>query len=282
MWFKKYMRCNEAGDNDAGGGAGGSGEQEAGGESDSSEDATSSQEDGDKEFDDFGYEIVKTPEATQDKGAKTDDESKQDETPAKQEEKSEDVIGYEKEPEEVKKEEKKEEETKQEEKKEEKKDGEASEINFGKLADGDKKVLGEFFKAQGFTKAQAEALVQLREKEMEEFEKAKSDYEKKIEQEKLTIRKQWHDELKNDKVFGKEFEKNLSKVNKVVTSAFPNLKNKLTESKTMLPPYLVRDLLAVHNLLYKTEGFTQGDPEKGDESSSEGSGKYDFLNEFYK
>lgn len=88
-----------------------------------------------------------------------------------------------------------------------------------------------------------------------------ADREKQLEQEKNRTRRAWHDELKADPVFGGDkFDRSVSQAEKVLAEFMPQTKKALTERKTMLPPYVMRDLAVMADHLYATEKLTQGEP----------------------
>lgn len=98
---------------------------------------------------------------------------------------------------------------------------------------------------------------------------------KKMNDAKDAQRKQWKVELENDPEFGGEhFDKNVASVNKVLNS-MPNTKKVLTEKGSMLPPYIMRDLLGLSKTLNPTTPFVGGDaPELKVEDN--------FIDDFYK
>ncbi len=119
----------------------------------------------------------------------------------------------------------------------------------------------EFAKANEMTEKQIKAYGELRRSELKSAQEAYDKAVKEDEKAQLKQRADWHNELKNDPVFGGEkFTKNVAKVEKVVQDFFPEFKKRLTESKGMMPPYLMRDLAKLADQVYKTEKLVTGDP----------------------
>jgi hypothetical protein len=120
------------------------------------------------------------------------------------------------------------------------------------------------------TKEQAEAYVKLAK---EESKRLMEDREAQV----LSTRKQWMEELKTDKSFGGEFfDKNVDRVEKLLDKHMPNMKKVLTDRGTMLPPYIMKDLLGVSKLLNPTTILVNG------ESSNEKEPETNFLVDLYK
>lgn len=138
--------------------------------------------------------------------------------------------------------------------------------------------LGYELKLEGFDKPDADRIVQvakelgLSKEQAEKFvasEKAEIDKvkgliakEKADVANKIAVRNQaWHKELKEDATFGGEnFKRNLFLSEKVVTDFFPELKKVLTDSKQVLPPYIMKGLARVAGELVKVENLAQGEP----------------------
>lgn len=92
-------------------------------------------------------------------------------------------------------------------------------------------------------------------------EQAQKDAEAQAARQRQEMKVRWNKELKDDKTFGgANFQQNVQKVEKVLDQFMPNLKKALTESKGMLPPWIMRDLAAHWDFLNKKEVFVQGDP----------------------
>lgn len=100
----------------------------------------------------------------------------------------------------------------------------------------------------------------------------RANMERQAEQEKITQRKSWHDELKADPKFGGEkFQTNIVRAERVLADFGPDLKKQLTEGKGMLPPNVMRMLASLADKLYATDKLNPGEPpvaaapeEKGD------------------
>jgi len=74
-------------------------------------------------------------------------------------------------------------------------------------------------------------------------------------------RSEWKKELSSDPDFGGEnFDKNVDRVEKVLENYMPNMKKVLTERGSMLPPYVMRDFLALSKILNPTTTLVSGDP----------------------
>lgn len=125
----------------------------------------------------------------------------------------------------------------------------------------------EFEKVQKFAlenklpKEAAQAFVNQRKAEIAEYRselvKIQNEQKQKIAEQKAS----WHSELVADPKFGGEnFLHNLSRVDKVLTTLMPDTKKVLTERGSMLPPYVMRDLLTVYNSLYSTDELVGGNP----------------------
>lgn len=85
--------------------------------------------------------------------------------------------------------------------------------------------------------------------------------ERQAEQAKNTQRKKWHDELKADPDFGgANFQANVVRSEKVLAEFMPETKKFLTERKSMLPPYVMRDLAKMAAHLYATDKLNSGEP----------------------
>lgn len=198
--------------------------------------------------DDFGYDLgVKVEEKS------TEEKPKKEE--AKSEEKS--LTGYGKEEEKVeepKKEEKPVEEKKPEEITEEEKVKKEINEAIKDLGEGfNKEKITKFALENKLTKEQLAAYVKLTKEEDAAFTKQQEENLK-------AQRKAWKQELLSDPEFGGEnFDKNVDRVNKLLNQ-MPNTKKVLTEKGTMLPPYIMRDFLALSKTLNPTTKLIHGDP----------------------
>jgi hypothetical protein len=107
----------------------------------------------------------------------------------------------------------------------------------------------------------AKAYADLRKQELAAQEAALKEEEKAFAKEQLKQRAAWHKELKEDKDFGGDkYVKNVTMVDKVLTEFMPSTKKRLTETKAVMPPYLMRDLAKLGARLYETEKLVHGDP----------------------
>jgi hypothetical protein len=205
----------------------------------------------DSNTDDFGYDDEpKAPAAVV-----PPVEDKKPEEPAKPTEKS--VTGYGNPPEpEIKPEDKKPEEPAKPddqltEEEKAQKEIESALTPLGTNYDKDK--ITKFAKDNKMTKAQVEAYVKLVQDDEKEIVKANEAAVK-------TQRAAWTKELENDPEFGGEnFVKNVDRVGKVLQDYMPNMKKVLTDKGSMLPPYIMRDLLGLAKHLNPTTTFVTGD-----------------------
>jgi len=120
-----------------------------------------------------------------------------------------------------------------------------------------------------FTKEQLAAYAEYAKKEVADMETAKAAAIKET-------RKQWKKELKEDPEFGGEqFDLNVDRAEKVLEKYLGNTKKVLTERGSVVPPYIMRDLAKLYQILNPTAPLVTGDPGAGDNESS-------FLDEMYK
>lgn len=113
---------------------------------------------------------------------------------------------------------------------------------------------------QKLPKEAAQALLDLRKGEFDSYKaemvKIESERKTAIAQQKAS----WDKELREDPTFGgDQFVHNLARADKVLTTLMPDTKKVLTERKSMLPPYVMRDLVKVYNHMYGTDSLVQGD-----------------------
>lgn len=257
--MKLYTRMLlEKADDGEGGGAP---KSEAEPKSDMSKDDPSSEGEG-NQLDDFGYEIPKEEGDKKPEGKEGKKPEVQKEEPTKVENPA---TGYGDEP------------AKVEDKKEEEPPAKEEEIDLGYevkvegLPKDEVKGLKEFFKKNEVPEKVAQAFIEKRKSEIAQQEKAKADQEKAYEAERQKIRSDWHKELKSDPTFGGEkFGHNVLRAEKVIEEFMPNTKKRLTETKAMLPPYVMRDLVKLADQLYSTEKLVQGDPSAPDVENEKG------------
>jgi hypothetical protein len=218
--------------------------------------------------DDFGYEVEKTEEPVK----KSEEPAKKEEP--KKEEKSEKVLtGYG--DDEPAKEEPKKEEPPKEEKKpedmtdEEKAAKEISEVVKSLGDEFDKEKIQKFAIENKMTKDQVSAYVKLTN---DEAKAAKEAQDKFIKEQ----RKTWKKELQEDPEFGGEhFDLNVDRVEKLLVSQMPNTKKILTERGSMMPPYIMKDLLSLAKALNPKTNFVGGEP--SEPKKEEGN----FLDDLY-
>ena len=92
-----------------------------------------------------------------------------------------------------------------------------------------------------------------------------------------TQRNDWKNELVKDPEFGGEnFDKNVDRVEKVLEKYMPNTKKILTERGSMLPPYIMRDFLALSKVLNPTAPLVVGNPGSTEDTSK------NFLDDMYE
>lgn len=121
--------------------------------------------------------------------------------------------------------------------------------------------LSAIFKKTGVSKEAAQALVDDVREQTAAAKKAEEDAQKEYDRKQAETRAAWHAELKNDSTFGGEhFAHNLKRVEKVVSDFMPNTKKILTERKTMLPPYVMRDLKGMADKLFGSASLANGNP----------------------
>lgn len=238
-------------------------------------DDTKSKEEGDIEYDDLGYAKPKDDKTPESKKEPKKDESK----------KEPDATGYEKEPPKEKEEDStgySEDDDKDEagdDDKKPKEDPEDLKLDTGDLVEDEIKQIKEFAKKHKITKEVAQALVDAKKAEVQSL-KAEMKKHEKLQQAKIIETKRgWRKELMEDSTFGGEnFDKNILKANKVVQEFLPNTKKMLTEKGSMLPPYVMRDLVKLADHLYATENMVAGDPSVPKKTENETEDPLDFYN----
>lgn len=197
-------------------------------------------------FDPYGYE--KIPEVKP-----AVEEEKLPEVEPTKEEKLDDATGYDKPDEETKPA-----DDSNGEKTPETLNKEEAEKTLGDLPEGyDKEAISKFVLDNKFTKEQTQAYVDL----------VKSDTANLKTQEAANLkatRAQWKQELKNDSKFGgvggADFDQSVHSANKMFAEYLPNMKKTLTDRGGMLPPYIMKDLLAMHEKLNPKDGLVIGKP----------------------
>ena len=203
-------------------------------------------------LDAFGYEV--TPK---------EEPAKADPEPTPEAEKRENNTGYGEEPtqeEPAKEEPAKEEPAKEEPTQEELDDAEKLrkfeiEKSLRELPEGYKaEDIAKFAEDNKLSKEQVQAYVDFAKQESEANLKAQ-------EQMRIDTRKNWLAELKNDESFGGEnFNINVQRAEQILSDFMPNTKKALTDAGSMLPPYVMRDLISLHKALNPTSKLVTGDP----------------------
>lgn len=225
-------------------------------------------------LDEFGYEKP-IQEKKDGKESKESSEKSSEKSSQKDDEKElldqkvEPASGYEKEP-------PKDAGSKEPEKKEEivaapaAKDDEFDIKDPGDLLPDEINAIKDFVKKYKVSKEVASGLVEVKKAEIAKLQASIKDHKEKSAKEMLKVRHGWYEELKADAEFGGEkFDFNVKRVDKVMQDFLPNLKKKLTDSKGMLPPYIMRDLAKLGSHLYSSENLVGGDPSKGEKESKE-------------
>lgn len=220
--------------------------------------------------DDFGYSKDKTEETTP---AESESKDKEAESTEEIPETKLEGYGKESETEETKVEDKP--EDKKEETEEEKTDAEKLKVDLTEsikaLPEGyDKEKVLDFATKHGFSNAQIKAYV-----EMENV--ARSDHDASSKIAVADQKKAWATELRDDKEFGGDnFNRNIHQVEKTLSNHFPNLGKNLTDRGGMMPPYLMRDMLALSKVLNPTNSLVTGD------ASTPPPKEENFLDDMYK
>lgn len=145
------------------------------------------------------------------------------------------------------------------------------EVNDDGIPKEESAKLKEFLKKHGASKELAQALLDQRKSELQSAEASRVQAEQEAKAQKSRVEAQWHKELKDDPTFGGEkFAHNILRAEKVVEEFMPDLKKRLTETKAMLPPYVMRGLANVGNHLYETPSLVQGDPVNANPEDAKG------------
>lgn len=143
------------------------------------------------------------------------------------------------------------------------------------------KSLGDGYNKEGITKFALEHKLNADQvKAWVTFQAAEDEKALKAHNEKIVAqREKWKKDLMADPEFigekGDQFDKSILKVNQLLES-MPNTKKMLTDSKGMLPPYLMKDFLALARRLNPTHKFEGGNPPAPPEESE------NFLDDFYR
>lgn len=120
----------------------------------------------------------------------------------------------------------------------------------------------DFMVKNAMTKEQAIAYTSMRKAELVEVAAVGANMQKRAEHQKQTTRAAWDKELRDDPAFGGDkFSLNVARAEKVLTEFLPQTKKMLTENKSMMPPYIMRDLAKLAEHLYSTDNkLVAGEP----------------------
>jgi len=240
-----------------------------GGGAPAAEPSPAAEPEGDK-FDDLGYPITKEePEPGK------PPEEKAPEKPKEEEVVEDPATGYGEEPPKVPE--------PKEEPKEEPKPEDDKEVKFELITDGleedEIQPIRDFSKKHGVTKEVAQAMIDQKRSENERLDKIILDQQTEAAEAKLVKEAAWHKELKEDTDFGGEkFGFNLKQCNKVLSDNFPpRIIKRLTDSKGVLEPDVMRGFKKLADQLYSKERLTQGDPSVPKKSADEHDDTLDFY-----
>jgi len=138
------------------------------------------------------------------------------------------------------------------------------ELDLKDLPDGEDAKIKEFAKINKLSKEAAQAFADFRKIQEKSFKDAALQFKKEQEAATKQLKAKWYKELKEDKDFGGEkFSHNIMQVEKLVDQFLPETKKVLTERKSMLPPYVMRDLSNFAEHLYQQkEKLVTGEPSK--------------------
>lgn len=140
------------------------------------------------------------------------------------------------------------------------------ELDVNGIPEKDAKYVKDFAIKHKVPKEVAQALVEERREAAREY----AAHQAKLVQQQKEQKIAWHKELKEDKDFGgANFAHNVKQAERVIEEFMPNIKNKLTESGAMLPPYIMRDLASLAKTLYGTKPMVQGDISTPDDESDD-------------
>lgn len=172
---------------------------------------------------------------------------------------------------------------KEEEKPAPKKEETGLKLDTKTLDESSAKQITEFAEKYKLSQEQAQALVDSKVAEMiqltQQSEQQKAEIKKQVDQQKAT----WAKELKDDPAFGGvNFNKNINMVDKVLADFMPHTKKVLTERKSMLPPYVMRDLAVIAKELFKTPRLVRGElPVEETEDEVQVDSRDKQINDFY-
>lgn len=155
------------------------------------------------------------------------------------------------------------------------------------LGDGlpkeDVQKIKEFAKANELTEKQLKAYGDLRRKEIGAIAAAEAKFAEDAVKAKAKVHFDWQTELKKDPVFGGDkYQANVTMVERLVQDFFPEYKKRLTDTGSMMPPYLMRDLAKLATSVYKTDNLVHGDPVTPPAEPVAGDGKKNNPLDFYE
>lgn len=137
---------------------------------------------------------------------------------------------------------------------------------LGELPEEQRKAVGDFAIENNMTKEQVAAYAKLELQSIADDEAAV-----------VTQRNAWKKELLDDKDFGGDnFDKSVDRVERLLETHMVNTKKVLTERGSMMPPYIMKDLLAVSKLLNPITPLINGEA-----STVVVESKGNFLDEMY-
>ena len=136
----------------------------------------------------------------------------------------------------------------------------------------------EFAKTHSLTKEAAQAFLDQKLSETKAATKSYEDRKLAAENAVKEVKINWDKELRTDKTFGGEnFERNIMQAERVLSEMMPETKKALTERKSMLPPYVMRDLAKLAETLYKPEKMIQGESSIAEKKNEKEVNHLDFY-----
>lgn len=149
-------------------------------------------------------------------------------------------------------------------------DGLGYELEVKDLDEKEVQAIKDLAKEMKLTKEQAQTFVEIKKKELVDMKASQDAYEKQVQVEVTKQKAAWHNELKTDPDFGGEkFAHSVAKVEKFISEFMTDTKKVLTERKSMLPPYVMKDILRAANKFYDTEKLVTGSGASDRNSSKE-------------
>lgn len=211
--------------------------------------------DGDKEFDELGYEIV--PPKDSPPGDKKPEGDPPPKDPTKKPEEVEPGTGYGKEPPKV--------EDAPPGDPPPKKEDAPPPTDLEKKLEAFAKPFADKIKLQitelGLEGEKLDKFIALRTQEVKDAEAWTKNQQAEMKRQSQLKEQGWHKELKEDPVFGGDkFPVNLARSEKVLAEYLPELKKELTEAGAMLRPSVMRGLARLADQLYPDRKMVQGDP----------------------